>query len=54
MGGDSGGDGIVELSDLSVLVAGKGVVSRDEPTGHDRRTMLPLRSTVEPLMFAPS
>jgi len=50
IGGDSGGGGITALSDLSVV--GEVVVLRRGP-GHDRRTMLPLRSTPDPLAHFP-
>lgn len=50
MGGDSGGGGITARSDPSVV--GEEVVSRLRgSTGHDRRTILPLRSTPDPLAF---
>jgi hypothetical protein len=52
MGGDSGGGGITALlSGLSGV--GEEVVWRREPAGHDRRTMLPLRSTPDPLASVP-
>jgi len=47
IGGDSGEGGITALSDLSVV--GEVVVLRR----HDRRTMLPLRSTPDPLAHFP-
>lgn len=53
IGGDSGGGGITALSDDSDLsVVGEEVVSRLRgSTGHDRRTILPLRSMPDPLAF---
>ena len=52
IGGDSGGGGITARSDLSVVGEGEEVVSRLRgSTGHDRRTILPLRSTPDALAF---
>ena len=54
IGGDSGGVGITARSDDSdPSVVGEEVVSRLRgSTGHDRRTILPLRSTPDPLALA--
>lgn len=52
IGGDSGGGVTIARSDLSVVGEGEEVVSRHRgSTGHDRRTILPLRSTPDPLAF---